>query len=92
MSKKLLALAQRRQALVLQAQQQRAELAEIVEVWRPTLQLADKAVSVVKTVKQHPYSLLALGAALFTVFRPHGIGRWFGRGLLLWKIVGKIKT
>jgi hypothetical protein len=91
MSKKLLALAQRREALILQAQQQRAVVAEIVEVWRPTLQLADKAVSVVQGVKQHPYSLLALGVAVFSVFRPSGIGRWLGRGLLLWKIVGKLK-
>jgi hypothetical protein len=91
MSKKLLALAQRREALILQAQQQRAVVAEIVEVWRPTLQLADKAASVISTVKQHPYSLLALGAVIFTVLRPRGIGNWLSRGLLLWKIAGKLK-
>jgi hypothetical protein len=89
MSKKLLALAQRRQALVLQAEQQRAELKDMVEVWRPTLLLADQAVSVVKTIKQHPYTLLALGAIVIAVFRPRNIGHWFSRGLLLWKFVGK---
>jgi uncharacterized membrane protein YdfJ with MMPL/SSD domain len=90
MNKKLLELAKRREQLVAQAEKQRTELAEVVEVWRPAFSLADQAVKVMQLVREHPVITLGLSAILLKVVRPSLIGKWFSRGWFVSQILRKL--
>jgi hypothetical protein len=90
MNKKLLELAKRREQLVAQAEKQRGELAEIVDVWRPAFSLADQAVKVIQLVKDHPIITLGLSAILLKVVRPRLISKWFSRGWFISQIFRKL--
>ncbi|MGZ8270833.1 MAG: YqjK-like family protein [Methylophilus sp.] len=91
MNKKLLALKQKRERLIFEAENQRVELTELVEVWRPTLSLTDQVIRVVKLAKEHPAITLGAGAVLLKVLRPRHISKWLGRGWLMWQVFRKLK-
>ena len=91
MNKKLLALKEKRERLILEAENQRVELTELVEVWRPTLSLTDQVIRVVKLAKEHPVITLGVGAVLLKLLRPRHISKWFGRGWLIWQAFRKLK-
>ena len=86
MNHKLQKLADRRQYLIDQAALQRMSLARNVHSWRKPLAIADKGLSMWHFIKQHPILIASDSAALLSLARPNGIGKWFRRSLLAWHI------
>jgi hypothetical protein len=91
MSKKLLALKEKRERLIIEAENQRAELTKFIDVWRPTFSFTDQVISLVKLAKEHPQITLGFGAILLKMLRPRRISKWFGRGWLVWQAFRKLK-
>jgi sorbitol-specific phosphotransferase system component IIBC len=92
MNKKLLKLTQRRERLILQAAEQRAQLAQAVDAWRAPLALADQGLVLISFIKQHPILMAGGGAVLMKLLRKSFIGKWFGRGLMAWQLVRKLQS
>jgi hypothetical protein len=92
MNEKLLSLARRRESLVLEAEKQRMQLVQVVDIWRAPLALADKGLAAISYIKKHPVWMVGGGALLMKVIRPSRIGKWFSRGLFAWQIMRKLQT
>jgi len=91
-NKKLHELAQRREAIVLKAEEQRGQLVQHVEAWRPILSLADLGLEVIGFVKHHPVIAIGAGAVLFKLLWRSQVGKWFGRGWAVWQAVAKFRN
>lgn len=92
MNRKLLKLAQRRERLVLEAAQQRVQLAQAIEVWRRPLGLVDQGLVVVSFITSHPFYVAVISAVYVRIFRKSFIGKWFGRGMMAWRLVRKLQS
>lgn len=91
MNKKLLALAQRRERLVLNTAKQRVQLSQAVDAWRAPLALADQGFAALSFIKKHPILMAGSGAILMRLFRKSFIGKWLGRCILGWQLVQKLQ-
>lgn len=92
MNNKLLLLAQRRERLVLEADQQRMRLAQAVEAWRGPLALADQGLAAISFIKSHPFYVAGISAVIVRLFRKSFIGRWLSRGKLALQLVRKLQS
>lgn len=96
MNEKLLKLAQRRENLVLEAEKQRMQLAQVVDAWRAPLALADKGLAAISYIKKHPVWMVGgsvIGSSiLMKVLRLGRIGKWFSRGLFAWQMIRKLQN
>lgn len=79
-------LTERRERLIAEAAAQRATLARCIEPWRAPLAVADKGVSALHFLKQHP-ALLAGGGILLAALRPVRVVRWLRRGWVAWRVL-----
>lgn len=84
-------LAAKRQRLVAKAAVQRVELAHQMQPWRERMAVADKGISVVRTVGRHPL-LLAGAALLLAVWRPRRAVRVLQYGWVAWQLVRELRT
>jgi len=84
-------LAAKRQRLVAKAAVQRAELAYQMQPWRERMAVADKGISVVRTVGRHPL-LLAGAALLLAVWRPRRAVKVLQYGWVAWQLVRELRT
>lgn len=90
MNEHLIKLAQRRTALVAQAAQQRAELAQVAATWRKPLALIDGGLRAVRYLRSQP--LLVGGVILIAaIWRPRGMLGWIRRGWGMWRMVRAVK-
>ena len=92
MNEKLLKLAQRREHLVLEAAEQRVQLAQAVDAWRAPLALAEQGLAAISFIKKHPILIAASTAVLVRLLRKSFIGKWFGRGVMAWQLVRKMQS
>ena len=92
MNEKLLKLAQRREHLVLEAAKQRVQLAQAVEVWREPLALAEQGLAAISYIKKHPILIAASTALLVRLVRKSFMGKWLGRGMMVWQFVRKMQS
>jgi len=84
-------LAAKRQRLVAKAAVQRVELAHQIQPWRARLAVADKGVSIVRTVGRHPL-LLAGAAMLLAVWRPRRTVKVLQYGWVAWQLVRELRA
>jgi len=75
----------RKRHLIAVIGEQRDSLAADWQAWGRPVALMDRAIALVGFFKANPL-LVAVGVALFTVFRPHSFKGWLGRGLILWRL------
>jgi hypothetical protein len=92
MNKKLLKLAQRRERLILKAAEQRVQLAQVVDVWRAPLALADQGFAAISFIRKHPILAAGSSAILVKLLRKSFIGKWFSRGMMAWQLVRKVQS
>jgi hypothetical protein len=79
----------RRKALRLSAEEQRAELSQIVDQWREPLRYADHGLTLFKYVKQHPYLSAGGSFILLNTIKLFRFHRWFSRSLVFWQLIKK---
>ena len=84
-------LAAKRQRLVAKAAVQRVELAHQIQPWRARLAVADKGVSIVRTVGRYPL-LLAGAAMLLAVWRPRRTVKVLQYGWVAWQLVRELRA
>ena len=92
MNKKLLKLGQRRERLVLEAAEQRLQLAQAVDAWRTPLSVADQGLAAIGFIKKHPILMAGSTAVLVRLVRKSLIGKWFGRSMMAWQLVRKLQS
>ena len=78
MKKKLASIAERRQLLVAQAEQQRVSLTKNIQPLQGGLALADKSLNIVRYVKKHPILIMGL-VSLIGLLRPMRAAKWMRR-------------
>ena len=83
-------LAAKRQRLLAKAAVQRVELAHQFEPWRARLAVADKGISVVRTVSRHPL-LVAAAAIALAVWRPRRTVKVLQYGWVAWQLVRELR-
>lgn len=88
MNNELIGLELKRQRLIAQAASQRTLLAQDMDAWRKPLAMADKGLSVLHYIKQHP--ALVAGATLLSITKPTGVGKWLRRSLIVWQVAKKV--
>ena len=84
-------LAAKRERLVAKAAVQRVELAHQIQPWRARLAVADKGISIVRTVGRHPL-LLAGAAMLLAVWRPRRTVKVLQYGWVAWQLVRELRA
>ena len=92
MKRKLRILAQRRERLVLEAAQQRVQLAEAIEAWRGPLALADQGLAAISFIRNHPFYVAGISAVFVRIFRKSFIGKWFARGRIALHLARKLQN
>jgi hypothetical protein len=92
MSDKLQKLADKRQLLIAQAASQRLLLAQDSHSLHRPMAMVDKAVAALCYIKQHPIYIAGGGAALLSLTKLSGIGKWYRRGWLGWQILNKLRS
>jgi hypothetical protein len=85
MNTKLAAVVRRRQALVLRAAAQRAELAVFAERWHGPLAVADGAYRLGQALRRHP-AVSAVVVAMLVRTQRHRVLKWSGTLLTLWEL------
>lgn len=91
MRARLQALAARRDALILEAQAQRAELAEASVAIRNLAASADRAVSFLNRIKRKPLLIGIAATALSTMLRARGGPfKWLSVGLSSYSLLQKV--
>ncbi len=86
MNKKLIRLAERRERLVTRAAEQRVVLAQNIEPYRIPLALADRGMTALRYIKNHPEWLVGV-VVLLAALRPGRVGKWLGRGWVTWQMM-----
>lgn len=92
MNRKLHILAQRRERLLLEAAQQRLQLAQAIEAWRGPLALANQGLATISFIKNHPFYVAGISVVFVRLFRKSFIGRWFSRGKIALQLVQKLQS
>jgi hypothetical protein len=54
--------------------------------------MMDKALAALRYIKNHPIYIAGGGAALLSIAKPSGIGKWYRRGWLAWQILKKFRN
>ena len=85
-------LAVRRQHLIVQAASQRQLLAHDSHSLHQPLAMMDKVLAALRYIKHHPIYIAGGGAALLSIAKPSGIGKWYRRGWLAWQILNKFRN
>ena len=75
---------QRRELLIMRSELQRLEMAHYAEPWRKPLAVADRGVSLLQRVRQHPATLLAV-ASVFAYLNRKRPGRMLYLGGVAWR-------
>lgn len=83
MSKRRLAVMQRRQDLLAKISGQREQLAQIAVHWQPLLHVADQALAAAKFMRRHPF--MVAGLAGVAVLRRGGVIGLVTIGWRIWK-------
>lgn len=91
MNKTLIRLAERRAFLIGESERQRDALSQESIPWRIMLARADEGIAVVRYVKSHPVRLIGAGSILLAVVGPGRILRWFGRGVVAWRMASRFR-
>ena len=86
MNKELVRLSEKRERLLNRVAQQRVALRQNVEPWRVPLALADRSITALVYVRQHPQWMVGI-VILLTVARPARAWKWLERGLITWQMV-----
>jgi hypothetical protein len=92
MNYKLLKLAERRKLLVSELAMQRLILSQNIDGLHAPLALADRGLSVIRYIKQHPAWVASSSLAALSIVRPNRIVKWFIRGRLAWQIIRKLRN
>jgi hypothetical protein len=92
MNHKLQKLAVQRHHLIAQAASQRQLLAQDSHSLHQPLAMMDKALAALRYIKHHPIYIAGGGAALLSIAKPSGIGKWCRRGWLVWQILNKFRN
>lgn len=92
MNHRLQKLAVRRHLLIAQAASQRQLLAHDSLSMHKPLAMMDKALVALRYIKHHPIYIAGGGAALLSIAKPSGIGKWYRRGWLAWQILNKFRN
>lgn len=90
MSKRLIALAERRERLVALAALQRSEFSRHLSPVKAGCAVADKGVLALRYLQQHPV-LVAGGVGLLVALRPRKAFGWLKRGWFAWRMVQKLR-
>ena len=85
MNKKLALLTERRQRLILQAAEQRIELAQKIAPLHQSIVFAETGLAAVQYVKKHPILMLG-GTTLFALLRATRLGSWLQSGWVVFEI------
>lgn len=91
MNKKLALLAERRQQLILQAAEQRAELAQNFAPLHSSIALAETGLAAFSYIKKHPVLMLG-GTTLIALLRPTRLGKWLQRGWVAFEIARHLQS
>jgi hypothetical protein len=87
MKKKLATIAERRQRLVAQVEEQRGTLVKNIKPLHGSLNLADKSLTIMSYVKKHPVLVMSI-TALVGMLRPTRTVKWLRRSwiasLMMW--------
>ena len=78
MKKKLATIAERRQRLVGQVEEQRRTLVKNIKPLQGSLTFADKSLTIISYVKKHPVLVMSI-AALVGMLRPTRAVKWLRR-------------
>lgn len=92
MNRKLHILAQRRERLILEAAQQRMQLAQAVDTWRGPLALVDQGLVAMNFIRSHPFYVAGISAVFVRLFRKSFIGKWFSRGKIALQLLQKLQS
>lgn len=85
------ALARRRTQLLATAAAQRAAFAAQWQGVRPALGIADRGVSLARSVARHPL-LVAAAAAALVIWRPRRALRWAQYGVMAWQFARRFSA
>jgi hypothetical protein len=92
MNHKLQKLAARRRHLITQASSQRQLLTHDFHSWHQPLATLDKVLATFRYIKHHPIYVAGGGAAILSMAKPSGIGKWYRRCWLAWQILNKFRN
>jgi hypothetical protein len=81
---RLIALRERRAALVARAEHQRETVTELVGRAETVFSWVERACSLGRTLRAHP-AWVAAGVALLVALRPRKMFKLFGTGMTLWR-------
>lgn len=91
MKQRQLALALRKQALLLDCASQRQQFAQHAACLKPLFAGADRGIEMAQWVRQHPLAVAACSAAVF-ILRPRFFWRLGLRGLYLWRLARTLRS
>lgn len=91
MKQKLILVAEKRARLISRAAAQRSALGREIEPWRVPLALTDRGLVALRYIRSHPKWMVG-GMVLLAILRPRIAGKWLGRALLSWRVLGKLRS
>ncbi len=83
-TERLIELARRKERLIARAGVQRAAIAGTFRRWQKPIDVADRALAVVRFFREHPL-LLATVVAAAAALRRRNLAGWIGRGYAAWR-------
>lgn len=91
MNKSLHRLTQRRESLIAKIASQRNELTQNMAPLHTPLAVIDKGLVVLSYIKRHPTWIAAAASIILITLKPAHLGKWLGRGWVVWKMAGKLR-
>lgn len=91
MQQRQLALALRKQALLLECASQRRQLAQHAAGIKPLFAGADRGIEIAHWLRQHPLVVAGASAAVF-ILRPRFFWRLGLRGLYVWRLAQTLRS
>lgn len=91
MTPRLVAIRQRRDALVTRTETQRQTLRHLSQRWRTTLSLADTGLTLARELRAH-WLTVAAGTTLLTWMGRGNLGVWIGRLWMGWYLYGSLRN
>jgi len=92
MTHKQMLLAQRRNQLMLIAEKQRRQIAQVVDIWREPLAMVDRGIVVLNYLKKHPIWLVGGGVVLLKILGSGNVRKWLSRGFVKWQLMRNIQN